>query len=128
MMTTLRRSGSGIGRDTPTGVEDGADGAEDEPEDQVRGPDAVAGDRGQADETDAEHDDDGDADHGDDDAAGGDDGGPNRLVVDRRHHGVDRVEGTGGQRVRKIVLSHRVRLPGGPGVTGLLALAGWDDV
>ena len=58
----------------------------------------VAGDGGQADEADAEHDDDGDADDGDDDAehdaAGGDEGRADGAVVDRRHHRVDGVKGS----------------------------------
>src|SRR5580693_5685194 len=101
MMTTLRRSGrsvrSVIGCDASPRVQDGADEAEEEPEDDVRGPDPVSQDGAHPDEPDAEHDDDGDTDDGDDDAeddaAGGDDGRTNGLVVDRRDHRVDRVEG-----------------------------------
>ena len=55
--------------------------------------------------------DDGD-DDAEDDAAGGHDGRADGLVVDRGDDGVDRVEGTVGQRVGEVVLSHGVRLPG----------------
>src|SRR5271157_1950986 len=70
-MTTLRRSGagdtSGLGRETTARVDEGADGAEEQAKHDVRAPDPMAGDGGQADEGDAEQDQHGHADDGDDD-------------------------------------------------------------
>src|SRR5580698_7870017 len=95
MMTTLRRSG--IGWHATARVQDGADRTEDQPEDQVGGPDPVPRDGGHTDEADAEEHDDGDADDGDDDA---EDDAPRRhdgradgLVVDGGDDGVDGFEG-----------------------------------
>src|ERR1700722_9147739 len=118
-MTTLRRSGagdtSGLGWEAAARVDVGADGTEEQPQDDVRTPDAVARDGGQTDEAHAEQDQRRDADDQDDDAEDDDAGGHDRrahgLVVDGGDHRVDGVECPRREGVSDVVLCHGRETP-----------------
>src|SRR5580698_879948 len=97
-MTTFRRSVI-MRCHTPLGVREGAAGAEQGTQHQVRDPYLVIEevDGAHPDEADAQEDEDGHADDADDDAeddaSGRHDGRADGLVVDGGDHAVNRVEG-----------------------------------